>query len=190
MVIIIVKVGLQPLHDLHNDELFDCSLLLVTHLPFFCIVLLPLSDEEVHQSTKPLAFSLDLPLPLTEMSQPDDVCGYSCITYGLNHSGDHMIELEAFSPKINVISFSHHGDVWSWLSVEHIAVNRGIASHDGIDSWLSIISFYIEGHVVNLLRYPPCWCCVGEHDGGSMQYLPIPPEGIARVCYCIAQLAI
>ena len=97
MVIMVMEVHLHSFHCSCGDQLFDGGFLLGTHLFFFGIVPMPLSSEEIGEPSQSLSFSLDFPLVLAKLPQPDNVCHDTRIADHLDRPSHRPIHLEALS---------------------------------------------------------------------------------------------
>ena len=97
MFVIEMNIGLHALGHPSSDEPLDCCLFLGSDPLFLSVVLLPFRGEEVCESTQPLTFSLDLSLPLAEMTQPVNISCDPCIPNSLYGPRHNVVHLKAFS---------------------------------------------------------------------------------------------
>ena len=139
---------------------FDCCLFLHSQMFLLPIVVLPFCCEEVGEVAQPLALPPDFSLLFTEAMQPLDIHCNSCISYGFYSLDYHIVHLKALPQQVQVVSPITRGYFGSWFGMEYIAINEGPSSHGRVDCWLPVMSFYIEGHVICLLRYPMLRECV------------------------------
>ena len=97
MIVMVMEIHLHPFHHACGDQSFNGGLLLIPHLFLFGVMPVPLSGEEVSESSQSLLFSLDFLLVLAKLPQSDDVRHDTCVADRLDCSGYRPIHLEAFS---------------------------------------------------------------------------------------------